>query len=166
MNVAPINPVWTGFFNNFYCGALVFRNVIVAVDGDRCYLPMPRNLEDLRVAPGYAYLTALLSALSLGCDGSEFGTYARRAGLQLGDLQWPHERQCPPDPTSSTGEESWKSAISAAARSRQNSRSFCTTFTFTTNACSSSGTSPACSSAARTLRACSLFLWQQDMIAG
>jgi hypothetical protein len=75
----------------FHYGALVFRDVFVAVDGDRCYLPLPRNLEDLRVAPGYAYLTALLSALSLGSGGSEFGTYARRTGLQLGDLQWPKE---------------------------------------------------------------------------
>ena len=57
----------------------------------RRWVPFTRRLplEDLRVAPEYARLTALLSALSLGCDSSEFGAYARRTGLQLGDLQWP-----------------------------------------------------------------------------
>jgi hypothetical protein len=79
----------TAYIDIFYNGALVFRDVFVAVDGDRCYLPLPRSLDDLRVAPEYAQLTALLSTLSLGCTSSDFCTYWRRAGLQIGDLQWP-----------------------------------------------------------------------------
>jgi hypothetical protein len=81
----------TAYIDIFYSGTLVFRDVFVAVDGDRCYLPLPRNLEDLRVAPEYAQMTALLSTLSLGCGGSDFCTYFRRTGLKIGDLQWPHE---------------------------------------------------------------------------
>jgi hypothetical protein len=81
----------TDYIDIFFNGTLVFRDVFVAVDGDRCYLPLPRNLDDLRVAPEYAQLTALLSTLSLGCGDSDFRTYFRRTGLQIGDLQWPRE---------------------------------------------------------------------------
>jgi hypothetical protein len=59
------------------------------VDGDRCYLPLPRNLEDLRIAPEYAQLTALWSTLSLGCASGDFCIYFRRTGLVLADMSWP-----------------------------------------------------------------------------
>jgi hypothetical protein len=85
----PRPSAWTGFIDLRYNRALIHRDIYVSVDGDRCFLPMPRNLEDLRVAPDYARLIALLSALTLGCGANDYVTYWRRTGLQLGDLAWP-----------------------------------------------------------------------------
>jgi hypothetical protein len=84
------NPsAWTGYFDILYHGTLLHRDVHVSVDGDRCYLPMPRDLEDLRVAAGYALVTALLGTLSLGSGNSDFAVYVRRTGLVLADMPWP-----------------------------------------------------------------------------
>jgi hypothetical protein len=84
------NPsAWTGFFDIRYHGTLLHRDVYVCVDGDRCYLPLPRNVEDLRVPAEYAQVTALLSTLSLGSGDSDFRVYLRRTGLVLADRSWP-----------------------------------------------------------------------------
>ena len=85
----PDPSAWTGFIDIEYHRTLVHRDVYVSVDGDRCYLPLPHNLEDLRVPPDYAQLTALISALSLGCGDSDLRAYFRLTRLELADLPWP-----------------------------------------------------------------------------
>ena len=47
----PNRSAWTGFFDIGYDGTLLHRDVFVSVDEDRCYLPLPRNVDDVRVAP-------------------------------------------------------------------------------------------------------------------
>src|SRR5580692_9037600 len=53
------NPsAWTAYLDSGNHGNLLHRDVYVSVDEDRCYLPLPRNLDDLRVAADYAKVTA------------------------------------------------------------------------------------------------------------
>jgi hypothetical protein len=52
----------------FHRGSWVHRDAYVIVDGDRCYLPLPLNPDDLRVAPGYAMLIRLIGELSGGIE--------------------------------------------------------------------------------------------------
>jgi hypothetical protein len=85
----PDPSAWTGFIDIFYQGTLVHRDVYVSVDGDRCCLPLPRSPHDLRVAPAYAQLAALISSMRLGY--SDFSTYMRRTGLKLANLPWPQK---------------------------------------------------------------------------
>ena len=82
----------TAYIDVFYTMPLVFRDVFVAVDGDRCYLPLPRNLEDLRVAPEYAYPTALLCRPEPALRRSDFALhYVSPHRPANRDLQWPQE---------------------------------------------------------------------------
>jgi hypothetical protein len=85
----PDPAAWTGYFDVAYHGILLHRDVFVSIDGDRYYLPLPRNLDDLRVPADYAQVTALLSALSLDADGSDLRVYLGRTGLVLADMPWP-----------------------------------------------------------------------------
>ena len=77
----------TAFVDIAYHRALVHRGVYVSVDGDRCYLPLPRDSDELHVPFAYAGLTLLLTSLSLG--SAHYDVYLRRAGLKLIDVPWP-----------------------------------------------------------------------------
>lgn len=74
----------------FYSNALVYRAMYVAVDGGRCYLPVP----DDRNAPGpvptdYARFVHLLDRLS-GRQSDDFDSFFNRAGLvRMADRPWP-----------------------------------------------------------------------------
>ena len=87
----PDPSAWTGLFDILYQGNLVHRDVYVSVDGDRYFLPLPRDLHDMRVPGDYAQVTALLSTLSRHTCASEGLTYLRRTGLVLADEQWPRQ---------------------------------------------------------------------------
>ena len=57
-------------------------DVYVAVDGDRCYLPLPRDLPDMRVSCVYAQLTVLITTLGPGvCDYFVYTKQRSRATL-------------------------------------------------------------------------------------
>lgn len=74
---------WVEIYLN---GRAVFREVLAAVDGNRCYLPVPLA-EDLRVAPDYTRFASLVTAIDLAM--SKFSDYFGRAGLVSTDLTWP-----------------------------------------------------------------------------
>ena len=83
----PDPAAWTGYIDICYHRTLAHRDVYVSVDGDRCYLPLPRDPDDLRVAAAYAQLSVLITTLSLGlCD---YRANFRRTGLKFADLPWP-----------------------------------------------------------------------------
>jgi hypothetical protein len=73
----------------FFNGALVYRASYVAVDGSRCYLPLPLARHDGRVPLRYRAFIALLDRLS---HTSDFRGYFERAGLQSADVSWPFDR--------------------------------------------------------------------------
>jgi hypothetical protein len=82
---------WTAFVDVFYHGSLVYRDIYAIVDGDRCYLPIPRSTEDMRVAAAYAAFIELLGRVSFGPSfaPSEYTAYLRRTQLEVAPLLWP-----------------------------------------------------------------------------
>lgn len=71
----------------YYYGALVYRDISIIVDGGRAYLPMPKSRNELVVAKGYHDFIRLRSELSGAI--SQFDEYFERAGLQIGEQEWP-----------------------------------------------------------------------------
>ena len=75
------------YIDIYYYGSLVYRDVYVIVDGGRASLPMPKGRNDLVVAKGYHDLIRLIN--SVGGAVSQFDDYFKRAGLQVGQQDWP-----------------------------------------------------------------------------
>ena len=70
----------------FYAGAMVFRNVMVTVDGGRVTLPIPHDLE-LSVPAGEVRFIKVVDRFENGFG--EFDEYFRRGGLKAVDAPWP-----------------------------------------------------------------------------
>ena len=69
-----------------YNGSIVYRTLYVAVDGERCWLPMPKAGTNA-VARPYHDLVRLINALTRTIPYDE---YIARAGLHVVDEPWPH----------------------------------------------------------------------------
>ena len=76
------------FVDVFYNGMLVHRDFYVTVDGARAKLPLPKTREDLVVNEQYYRLIGLLNSLS---GVSDYESYFRRAGLEIGEAKWPRQ---------------------------------------------------------------------------
>lgn len=73
------DPKATGIFLDlFYMNSLVQRMPLIAVDGGRCYLPIPR-LPDLTVARQNSALARLVNSLT---GNDSYDTYIQRAGIR------------------------------------------------------------------------------------
>ena len=81
----------SSYVDFFYSNQLVFRDIYVAVDGARCYLPLP----DL----AYDKSTHEISAITVPRDKFEvfrllngtathYDEYASRAGISVTDTPW------------------------------------------------------------------------------
>ena len=70
----------------YFNGVAVFREALAAVDGSRCYLPVPLG-EDLTVAPDYVRFASLVTAIDLAMG--KFSDYFHCAGLVCADSSWP-----------------------------------------------------------------------------
>ncbi len=78
----------SSFIDVFFNGALVFRTIMVSVDGGRVYLPLP-NAQTVNVPNGYARFVDVI------CSGSRndrvFSDYFDRVGFQRVNDRWPEE---------------------------------------------------------------------------
>lgn len=70
----------------FYNGALVYRDLYVAVDGGRASLPLPIG-QALEVPAGKYRFFRTLDAIEHAT--SQYETYIERAGFKIVDAQWP-----------------------------------------------------------------------------
>lgn len=70
-------------------GALVYRDILIAVDNWRCILPQPMNTESppYRVQERRMQIARLVHAL-VGPDSS-FGAYFKRLGMVPAKVPWP-----------------------------------------------------------------------------
>ncbi|HEX8821489.1 MAG TPA: hypothetical protein VF794_16310 [Archangium sp.] len=73
------------FLDFFYNSALVYRDILVSVDGGRCKLPLPPREMDV---PRRWYRVAQLIHGVIG-GTYNFDDYARRGGLKIVDKPWP-----------------------------------------------------------------------------
>jgi hypothetical protein len=90
----PLDRPAPSFLADILCnGMLVAREILVCVDGGRCYLPIPRMGAAMQVSKWDHDFAKLLDDLQLthGVGGgvgdasrSEFEDYFRRAGLSVG----------------------------------------------------------------------------------
>jgi hypothetical protein len=78
--------VW---FDIRYHGAPILREVMVAVDGSRCYLPLPNQRDAPRSVPeAYSRMVRLLQQFN---GPVEYDEYFRRAGLRETKDPWPRQ---------------------------------------------------------------------------
>lgn len=84
----------SSFLDFFYNGSLVYRDIIVAVDGGRCYIPLPdRDIDDktYRVKsltlPSSKYeLVKLINEFQSTID---YDMYCKQAGINVIQERWP-----------------------------------------------------------------------------
>lgn len=82
------------FIDFFYNRTVVFRDIIVSVDGGRCYLPLPDGVPDSKSPDFIVYNVSkeeysFLRILdSLGDKVSEFDRYFEKAGFNILNIPW------------------------------------------------------------------------------
>ena len=82
------------YLDYFYNNGLVYRDVIVSVDGGRCFLPLPQIEMDEKQKKITAYkvtvteinLVRLISRLTASYD---YDSYISRSGFTVIDAEWP-----------------------------------------------------------------------------
>lgn len=88
------NPKASSFYVDFfYSGNLVFREIVVSIDGGRCHLPMPEIIYDdkthkairLIVSRKQYIFNKTLNAITSNCD---FDSYINRARIEIEDRNW------------------------------------------------------------------------------
>jgi len=84
----------SSFLDFFYNGALVWREELIAVDGGRCYLPLPAlpadgeadGVNGIGLPRGKSDVIRLVNSLTSIYD---YDQYLEKAGLQVTDEPWP-----------------------------------------------------------------------------
>ena len=66
---------------------IVFRDILVAVDGGRCCLPLPRGTSRRDVPEKWYHLAKLIHGLERAAV--DFDEYFQRAGLKITEDRWP-----------------------------------------------------------------------------
>lgn len=88
------NPKATSeYVDFFYNGILVLREIIVSVDGGRCYLPLPkqeidtgtRTVTRLYVSKEKSEFVRMLNNFSSGRD---YDLYLKQSGIDINDGDW------------------------------------------------------------------------------
>lgn len=78
------------FLDLKYRGDIIHREIIVSVDGGRCYLPLPlvpaEGAKNIQVPRGRVKLVRLVQEIT---GTWEFDEYFRRSGLEVVETDWP-----------------------------------------------------------------------------
>ncbi len=80
-----------------YNGRPVHRDILVAVDGGRCSLPLPRMKPELSVPKAWHAVARLVYEIG-GGQQSDFDRYFGQAGLKIADTKWPERAWVPASP--------------------------------------------------------------------
>jgi hypothetical protein len=93
-NKFPNKRAMSSYIDFFFNGALVYRDIIVAVDGGRCYIPLPEldidkesNKIKRLIVPKQKYkLIKMVNAFQSTYD---YDSYFSTTGIEIADERWP-----------------------------------------------------------------------------
>lgn len=92
-NSFPDSRASSSFVDFFYNGVLVLREIIVSVDGGRCYIPLPKREFDnktneitrLYISKGKSKFMEMLNSFSSTCN---YNRYLSQTSIEVSDESW------------------------------------------------------------------------------
>lgn len=92
-NKFPDSKAMSSYLDFFYNGVLVLREIIVSVDGGRCYLPLPkREIDDTNYTTKRLYISNVKSdfvrMLNSFSNTRDYERYLKESGIELINGSW------------------------------------------------------------------------------